>query len=104
METMRLLNLQLIPSRNKESNVFAMKTFDYKSISRQISTASKETSSLSPPKSIPKKKKLMLNITDKAKLTLQKRNTLVINTTKSNYKTPEPISRSKNFLDRKSVV
>ena len=98
METMRLLNLQLIPSRNKESNVFAMKTFDYKSISRQISTASKETSSLSPPKSIPKKKKLMLNITDKAKLTLQKRNTLVINTTKSNYKTPEPISRSKNFL------
>ena len=84
METMRLLNLQLIPSRNKESNVLAMKTFDYKSISRQISTASKETSSLSPPQSIPKKKKLMLNITDKAKLTLQKRNTLVINTTKSN--------------------
>ena len=98
METMPLLNLQLLPSRNKESNVIAMKTFDYKSISRQISTASKETSSLSPSKTIPKKKMLKLNITDKSKFTLQKRNTLIINTKESSYKTPEPISRSKNYL------
>ena len=104
METMPLLNLQLITSRNKDSNVLSMKTFDYKSMSRQISTASKETSSLSPPKSIPKNKKkvLKLNSTDKAKLPLQKRNTLIINTTKynqeSSYKTPEPIARNKNFL------
>ena len=91
MEAMPLLNLQFIQSRNNNSNILSMKTFDYKSFSRQISTASKETSSLSPPKSIPKEKKKMLklNINDKMNNLIPKEN---------NYKTPQPITRNKKFL------
>ena len=91
MEAMPLLNLQLSQSRNKDSNILSMKTFDYKRFSRQISTASKETSSLSPPKD--KKKFLKLNLND---ISILKKNTLIVNT--KVLKTPQPLTRNKKFL------
>ena len=73
-----------------DKNTLSMKTFDYKRFSRQISTASKETSSLSPPKD--KKKFLKLNLND---ISILKKNTLIVNT--KVLKTPQPLTRNKKF-------
>ena len=94
MEKKDFPNLKIISStRHKEPSTFLkIKTFDFKTMSRQISTTSKDTNSPSPssiqisqniiyPKNT---KKVCLNIIEKTKLPLKKRNTLAVKASQIN--------------------